>query len=137
VKALIGLAMAMAMPQALPDNYNLGFKDGGHLVLTRQDDHWAFEYWALSKNDEMPNVPVEPDKLHFVMIHQGGMTILIVTNGFKTGYRYKAYIGTEKRQVPTSTCTVMPGLKSFESWPNKIDVMLLNDFEPSNEMVCR
>jgi len=134
---LIELAMLLAAPQPLPADAAVVFKEGGHLVLTRQGEQWNFEYLALPKDGETTNVPVEPDKLHFVMTRKDGATLLQVTNGFKKGYRYKALIGTEAQQQPTSTCTVMPGLTSFEHWPHEIDVMLLVDFEPSDELVCR
>jgi len=137
MQTLLTLAMLLLAPQPLPADAVVGFKEGGHLVLTRSDNQWNFEYFALPKGGEKVGVPVETDKLHFVMTRRGKATLLTVTNGFKTGYRYKALIGTKERQVPTSTCTVMPDLTSFEHWPHEIDVMLLVDFEPSDELVCR
>ena len=134
---LIGLSMLLAAPQPLPAGSVVGFKEGGHLVLTRQLDEWNFEYLPLPKTGKLPDVPVETDKLHFVMAHKDGATFLIVTNGFKTGYHYRASIGTEQRQVPTSICTVGPGLISIEHWSDEIDVMLLEDFRVSDEMVCK
>lgn len=71
-----------------------------------------------------------------------GQTSLVATNRSDTPFRYKAEILKQagaKKGKKTSTCTLLPGIKVFESWPHAIAALRVSEFAAASDgdMSCR
>ena len=71
-----------------------------------------------------------------------GQTSLVATNKSDMPFRYKAEILKQagaKKGTRTSTCTLIPGVAAFETWPQAIAALRVSEFAPApeGEMVCR
>jgi hypothetical protein len=72
----------------------------------------------------------------------GGQASLVVENRTATPFRYSAEIlkkAGAKKGKKTSTCTLIPAVMAFETWPQEIAALRVSDFAaaPEGEMVCR
>jgi hypothetical protein len=69
----------------------------------------------------------------------GGQTMLQVENGYGQSFNYRARMTVGSRGANTSTCTVLPRIVTFESWPHRIDRLELSAPQLSDgaEMACR
>lgn len=86
----------------------------------------------------------EPDegqiKLEFTTM--AGQASLVATNKTEQPFRYRADIlksAGAKKGKKTSTCTLIPGIAVFESWPQAIPALRVSEFAaaPEGEMVCQ
>jgi hypothetical protein len=82
---------------------------------------------------DLPKEPkIAPGLLRLTMKPgpKGTDTVLVVENGYGRMLRYRASIVREgKADAPTSVCEVLPGIVSFEYWPDPLDRLDLGRFE--------
>ena len=79
-------------------------------------------------------------KLEFTSI--AGQASLVATNKSDKPFAYRAEIlkkAGAKKGKKTSTCTLVPGIAAYETWPHAIAALRVSDFAPApdGEMVCK
>jgi hypothetical protein len=81
----------------------------------------------------------DADTVRFTLSNMGGMTMLHAENGYARAFDYRARMFAGRRAANTSICTVMPGIASFESWPQPIERLELSAPRLSDrtDMSCR
>jgi hypothetical protein len=94
--------------------------------------------------DGVPETPsIAPDQIKLKMVeYPAGQTMLAVENGYAQGFVYHAVMYRGDRPQPTTVCLVMPGKRTMEHWPFKIDRLELSalrlvDWKPGDAMPCQ
>lgn len=65
--------------------------------------------------------PIVPGVLRFSLIDYKGEMVLLVLNGMKASYMYKARIGRGDGSQVTDVCQLLPNNRNMEHWPYKFD----------------
>ena len=110
----------------------------GQTVLFRIDaDGRATDIRLVNKDTRPADGEI---RAHFGSM--AGNTSLEVLNKGAQAYNYKAFILDKpdaKDGKPTSVCTLMPGITSFELWPYPIAAMEIGSFIPAPDgaMTCK
>jgi hypothetical protein len=68
-----------------------------------------------------------------------GDSLLVLTDGYKQSFRYRAVMHGKERSAATDVCEVLPGKSGTEYWPYVIEWLELSDLrlEPSTEGAIR
>jgi hypothetical protein len=88
---------------------------------------------AIIRSDMAQPRPVEPGLVRisfFRMTGRNGLpeTLLLLENGYDSGFRYRAQMVRGERTEPTDVCMVLPRLRGYEHWPYSIDRINLSEF---------
>ncbi|MEP9358265.1 hypothetical protein [Sphingomonas sp. KR3-1] len=80
-------------------------------------------------HDGVPETPpIAPDRIKLKMVeYPAGQTMLAVENGYAQSFVYRAVMHRGGGAQPTTVCLVMPGKRTMEHWPFKIDRLELRD----------
>ncbi|HEX8644437.1 MAG TPA: hypothetical protein VF702_11055 [Allosphingosinicella sp.] len=76
---------------------------------------------VVSRTRDDPEGEVPADSVRFSFGSVAGQSMLSVENGYGRAFEYRARMFLGRRSATTSTCTVLPGISAFESWPHAID----------------
>ena len=90
-------------------------------MLGRREEALGANSLLVSTDLYARPVANEQVRFSFVQIASSGDTLLIIRNGFRQSFAYKARIGIAGKAGMTDVCQVLPGLGSLEHWPYKID----------------
>jgi hypothetical protein len=80
----------------------------------------------VSRVREDPVGEVPADSIRFSFGSVAGQSMLSVENGYGRAFEYRARMFLGRRSATTSTCTVLPGMPTFESWPHPIERLELS-----------
>ena len=128
--ALAALAFLSSAPAAAQDRVvSLSIAPGEIVTARVADDASGFVVIARATTDSSaavnsPHPAV--DTLRFTFDQDGEQRMLRVENGYQRGFNYRARMFRGTRSAPTSVCTVMAGISTFESWPHPIDRLELS-----------
>jgi hypothetical protein len=94
------------------------------------------------KNDSLKNIEYLPNSTDsnklFIKLSAGEPNglMLQITNPYSDVFKYHALIRLRNQNVyiPTSTCIVLKS--GFESWQDKIDVIVIFDIHKTKNMSC-
>ena len=116
---------------------NLKLEPGQTLLFRIDADGKATDIRLVAKDTPPANGEI---RASFGSI--GGNTSLEVLNKGPQAYNYKAVIldsADAGNGKPTSVCTLLPGITSYELWPYPIAAMVIGGFAPApeGEMVCK
>lgn len=80
-------------------------------------------------HDGVPETPpIAPDQIKLKMVdYPKGQTLLAVENGYAKALVYHAVMHRGGGAQKTTVCLVMPGKRTMEHWPFKIDQLELSD----------
>lgn len=111
--------------------------------LTPYEVAWARQMtsgeldWAVGPNmafsdpdDERfpPAGPVPPGEVAVKLVALGERHMLLVlVNGYKGGFKYRATLRRADRSTATDVCEVMAGKRGFEHWPYPFDSIEISD----------
>lgn len=66
-------------------------------------------------------------RFRFVPFAAGSHAVLMVENGVRRSYMYKARIGRGDRSIMTDVCQLVPEKRNVEHWPYQIDWIEISD----------
>jgi len=81
---------------------------------------------------------VAPGTVAIVLGGDGRGSTLKLDSGLSLAFDYRATATTAGREASAATCTVLPLLASYESWPGRAERAVLRGFaaRETNEVVC-
>lgn len=133
---LFAAALALSTPTLAQNAADTLSIQPGETVTVRVADNRFVE---LSRTSGEAQGERAADTIRFSFSGMGGMLMLHVENGYSQAFNYRARMTLGSRSARTSTCTVLPRIAAFESWPHRIDRLELSQPRLSDtpEMACR
>lgn len=123
--------------------------DGGRTIEARRAPAWPFTPYEIAWARQMtsgeldwavgPNValdddgfppagPVPPGEVAVKLVSLAERhMLLVIVNGYKGGFKYRAMLRRNGRATATDVCEVMAGKRGLEHWPYLFDSIEISD----------
>ena len=117
--AMAGTFLLAASPAPAPNVLSIA---PAETVTARvSDDSSGFVELSRGPTSAASQSDLAPDTIRFVFTADGNKRMLTIRNGYTKALHFKAVMVRGKRSAPTSICTVLPNIASFEMWPQPLD----------------
>ena len=122
--AMAGFLLLAAAPAPAPNALSIA---PAETVTARvSDDSTGFVELSRGPGSAASEGDAAPDTIRFVFTADGDKRMLTIHNGYAKALHFKAVMHRGNRSAPTSICTILPHIASFEMWPHPVDRLELS-----------